>query len=176
MLGSVGAARRYDGPRPHGGPYDAGMTGTFLVRVTALSERPGLAGLQESARDRVLGTLFGDQQPAGEVDGYAGPADEGEYGKDDPDCGDIRAQVAGDAGGDPRDHPVVDRAVELLRGVVCGLRTGSGCVHASSLVPRARYGYREGPPGDPEVPPGGIRDCPDSRLGACGAMMVGWRS
>src|SRR5262249_22424300 len=64
-------------------------------------------------------------------------------------------QVAGDAGGDPRDHPVLDRAVELLRGVVCGLRTGSGCVHASSLVPRAQPGYREAPPGDPEVHPQG---------------------
>src|SRR5215472_1644241 len=142
MLGLAWLARRPDDPRPHGGLYGAG-----IVRPP-WSERPGLPGLEETARDGLVGSLFRDQQPAGEVDRHAGATDEGERGKDDPDDGDVGAQVLGDSGGDPRYHPVLDRTAQQLGPALVGvLRAGfsSGCVHASSVVGRVSRGYREDP-------------------------------
>ena len=53
------------------------------------------------------GALFRDEQPAGQVDRDARAADDGEHGEDDPDDGHVHAEVAGDAGGDAGEHPVV---------------------------------------------------------------------
>src|SRR6266540_483456 len=131
-------------------------------RGPAWSALPGLPGLGELGRDGLPGAFFGDQQPAGQVDGHAGAAENGEDGEDDPHGRDVHVEVAGDAGGDSREHPVLDRPAQWLPVVRAGLGAGgggsagcwicSGCVHVFSVLPRARPVDREDPRFDPDGP------------------------
>src|SRR5262252_4989722 len=136
---------------------------------------PAGQGLDELARQRLIGALFGDEQPAGEIEGDARAAHDGEDGEDDPHHRHVHAEVAGDAGGDSSQHPVVDGPAQRLRlGLV--LWFYRGCVHATSVLRRARRGYREDPRFDPGVATGRIRVRPDGGRRVRGAMMDTWRN
>src|ERR1022692_346592 len=127
-------ARRDADSRIHGGLNSAGMLMRPPGSVRPWSVRPwsvrsGLQGLDESGRDGLLGALVGDQQPAGQVDGHADAADHREHGEDDPYDSDVYVEVAGDAGGDSRQHPVVEGAAQRRRaGLVDGFRVRGGLV------------------------------------------------
>src|ERR1039457_3078041 len=130
------------------------------IGVRDRSARPGLQGLDELTGQGLLAALFGNQQPAGQIDGHGSAADDGKHGEDDPHDGDVDAEVAGDAGSDSRQQPVLDGAAQRLwPALASGLLVGgfwlrsSGCVHGSSVLPRARPGHREDPRSEPDATP-----------------------
>src|ERR1022692_1946656 len=140
-------------------PVRSWLQGADMSTASLWSAGAGLKGLDEGAGDGLLGTLLGDQQPAGQVDRHAGPADDGEHGKHDPDDCHVDAELLGDAGGHSGQHPVSDRSAQLLRpGGEVSWRVGRGgvrCVHGSSVPPRPRQGNREDPRFHPEDVPAG---------------------
>jgi hypothetical protein len=71
--------------------------------------------LEELARYGLLGALFGDQQPAGEIEGYPGATDRGQHDEDDPHDCHVHAEITGEAGSDSREHPILDGAAQRLR-------------------------------------------------------------
>src|SRR5258707_7855793 len=134
--------------------------------VAGLVRRPGLQGLDELARDGLLAAFLGDQQPAGQVKRHADAADDGQHRQHDPHDRDVDAKGTGEPGGDSGQHPVLEGPAERLRpdldagfwvdgGPGVGFWACRGCVHGSSLLPRAWPGYREDPRLDPDDPPAG---------------------
>src|SRR5262249_17489434 len=111
-----------------------------------------LPGLDERAGDRLIAALVGDQQQAGQVERDARAADDGQDHERDPDDRHVDAEVAGRAGGDAREHPVLEGPAEggaprvetVPRfGPAVGRLGGGGfrihCVpvHGSRVAPRA---------------------------------------
>ena len=96
------------------GDSHAGIGGALArsgprVRSTDMWRRPLRSagpGLKPARRDGLVRAVFGDEQPAGQVDGHGGAAEHGEHGEQDADDGHVHVQVAGDAGGDAAEHPV----------------------------------------------------------------------
>src|ERR1035438_6532067 len=108
---------------------------SFLRQCERASVRAGGDGLDEVIGNGLVGAFFGNQQPACEVDGYPGAADEGEHGEGDPYDDDIDAEVLGDSGGDAG-------SIRAWKGGDSGGGwgglLGSGSVYPSLFIPRGR--------------------------------------